>query len=96
MAGGLGFEPRFSESESDVLPLNYPPSNSGRNYIALALSFFNQIKVLRKVSDARAQRAQQVPNATALPLCFLVSMSVQIAIPAHREQNDHKLVDFKK
>jgi hypothetical protein len=25
MAGGLGFEPRFSESESDVLPLNYPP-----------------------------------------------------------------------
>src|SRR5262249_11752186 len=25
LAGGLGFEPRFSESESDVLPLNYPP-----------------------------------------------------------------------
>jgi hypothetical protein len=25
VAGGLGFEPRFSESESDVLPLNYPP-----------------------------------------------------------------------
>ena len=25
MAGGLGFEPRFSESESDVLPLNYSP-----------------------------------------------------------------------
>src|SRR5690606_6885868 len=26
LAGGLGFEPRFSESESDVLPLNYPPA----------------------------------------------------------------------
>jgi endonuclease III len=28
VAGGLGFEPRFSESESDVLPLNYPPKLS--------------------------------------------------------------------
>src|SRR5262249_3960345 len=26
VAGELGFEPRFSESESDVLPLNYSPS----------------------------------------------------------------------
>ena len=25
LAGGLGFEPRFSESESDVLPLDDPP-----------------------------------------------------------------------
>src|SRR5262245_48331448 len=25
MAGGLGFEPRLTESESAVLPLNYPP-----------------------------------------------------------------------
>ena len=25
MAGELGFEPKFSESESDVLPLNYSP-----------------------------------------------------------------------
>ena len=25
VAGGLGFEPRFSESESDVLPLDDPP-----------------------------------------------------------------------
>jgi hypothetical protein len=30
LAGGLGFEPRFSESESDVLPLNYPPPRRGR------------------------------------------------------------------
>ena len=25
MAGGPGFEPRLTESESAVLPLNYPP-----------------------------------------------------------------------
>jgi hypothetical protein len=30
MAGELGFEPRFSESESDVLPLNYSPTGLGR------------------------------------------------------------------
>src|SRR5215471_9646747 len=28
MAGGLGFEPRLTESESAVLPLNYPPISS--------------------------------------------------------------------
>jgi hypothetical protein len=26
LAGGLGFEPRLTESESAVLPLNYPPT----------------------------------------------------------------------
>jgi hypothetical protein len=26
MAGGPGFEPRLTESESAVLPLNYPPT----------------------------------------------------------------------
>src|SRR5438132_12901803 len=34
LAGGLGFEPRLTESESAVLPLNYPPmartSTAGR------------------------------------------------------------------
>ena len=28
MAGGPGFEPGFTESESVVLPLNDPPANS--------------------------------------------------------------------
>jgi hypothetical protein len=31
LAGELGFEPRFSESESDVLPLNYSPNFSARS-----------------------------------------------------------------
>jgi hypothetical protein len=35
MAGGLGFEPRFSESESDVLPLNYPPPRGRSCYSKL-------------------------------------------------------------
>ena len=34
MAGGLGFEPRLAESESAVLPLNYPPLLPRINYIA--------------------------------------------------------------
>src|SRR4051812_46111554 len=29
VAGGLGFEPRLTESESAVLPLNYPPRGPG-------------------------------------------------------------------
>jgi hypothetical protein len=29
VAGGLGFEPRLAESESAVLPLNYPPKGPG-------------------------------------------------------------------
>ena len=32
MAGELGFEPRFSESESDVLPLNYSPTDWDAGY----------------------------------------------------------------
>ena len=35
MAGGLGFEPRLTESESAVLPLNYPPNK------ALVLLYFS-------------------------------------------------------
>src|SRR3954452_382009 len=34
MAGELGFEPRFSESESDVLPLNYSPAGAGAGPIS--------------------------------------------------------------
>ena len=30
MAGGPGFEPRLTESESAVLPLNYPPMRAPR------------------------------------------------------------------
>ena len=34
VAGGPGFEPRLTESESAVLPLNYPPKLSYINNLA--------------------------------------------------------------
>src|SRR5262249_42194526 len=37
LAGELGFEPRFSESESDVLPLNYSPMGLSRNGASAAI-----------------------------------------------------------
>jgi hypothetical protein len=41
MAGGLGFEPRLTESESAVLPLNYPPVR------VFAAGFFAPLRRLR-------------------------------------------------
>ena len=35
VAGGLGFEPRLTESESVVLPLDDPPFNSFESYMDL-------------------------------------------------------------
>lgn len=40
LAGGPGFEPRLSESESEVLPLNYPPI-SGSGELALTHGLCN-------------------------------------------------------
>ena len=40
MVGVHGLEPRYTESESAVLPLNYTPIR--HNYIGIIL-FFNQI-----------------------------------------------------
>ena len=33
LAGGLGFEPRLAESESAVLPLNYPPRDQVPDFV---------------------------------------------------------------
>jgi hypothetical protein len=41
MAGELGFEPRLTESESAVLPLNYSPM---RLQIAVKVQLFNTDK----------------------------------------------------
>jgi hypothetical protein len=35
VAGGPGFEPRLTESESAVLPLNYPPTGAETRLVAL-------------------------------------------------------------
>ena len=50
MAGELGFEPRLTESESAVLPLNYSPPNV-RQYLNIFVSFYNSA---RKVLQIRA------------------------------------------
>ena len=40
MAGGLGFEPRLSESESEVLPLNYPPLTQVSGHVLVGVLGF--------------------------------------------------------
>ncbi len=55
MAGELGFEPRFSESESDVLPLNYSP-----NFCAFNYSVRPQCRRAQTVSSKTSHRAFQV------------------------------------
>jgi hypothetical protein len=54
VAGGLGFEPRFSESESDVLPLNYPPP---RRAVALDASAGHADRHVRG-AKSRAERGR--------------------------------------
>ncbi len=60
MAGELGFEPRFSESESDVLPLNYSPifssrsaTRSGRNAALRKRFALRHLNALSKSFDGR-------------------------------------------
>src|SRR5437870_5362640 len=60
MAGGLGFEPRFSESESDVLPLNYPPPK-GLIFLQDFLEFWKSSgKFWKSDPTARPYRASGV------------------------------------
>src|SRR4029077_5131973 len=47
VAGGLGFEPRLTESESAVLPLNYPP----------IASYFNNLAIWTKPQTVAVQMA---------------------------------------
>ena len=49
LAGGPGFEPRLTESESAVLPLNYPPKGAER--------------IGSRALNSEAARRRQVPRA---------------------------------
>src|SRR5262245_30236478 len=65
LAGGLGFEPRLTESESAVLPLNYPPIGktptlsvaSGARPVALFLLLVRA--VLERRRDASTSRTSR-------------------------------------
>ncbi len=50
VAGGLGFEPRLTESESAVLPLNYPP----------IASYFNNLAIWTKPQTVAVQMAPRL------------------------------------
>src|SRR5947208_6450201 len=66
LAGGLGFEPRLTESESAVLPLNYPPVRtrgglriSGRSGTRTCAGFF--IALPRTPNRSIGGRLEVVP-----------------------------------
>src|SRR5215475_13316956 len=64
LAGELGFEPRFSESESDVLPLNYSPTDRAQvGGIRMALTWGN----LTKLTSPKPRRGGIRRGAGAAP-----------------------------
>jgi hypothetical protein len=69
LAGGLGFEPRFSESESDVLPLNYPPPRGRSCYSKLGSLCKLQEGIDGSTNFRAPGRARETfpPRAGALP-----------------------------
>src|SRR5260370_33880515 len=80
LAGGLGFEPRLTESESAVLPLNYPPPAktraSGRPRCALSFAGRGRVLAGRHLGHlatiskpARAQTTAAIVAAAPLTQC---------------------------
>ena len=68
LAGELGFEPRFSESESDVLPLNYSPADRRRLYSTVNLaggSHMGQFRLFDK--SIERQPIKQSARASSRP-----------------------------
>src|SRR3954453_17190207 len=74
VAGGLGFEPRLTESESAVLPLNYPPIAND----------FNNLKKPANLSGNRADhptRQHDASTSRASRAAFQASMKGALAAP---------------
>ena len=74
LAGELGFEPRFSESESDVLPLNYSPIGAAKR-----LSY----------KEKRGQRRENTPIfLLQMPQSVLVDLQQLTTRPKNSTQQD--------
>jgi hypothetical protein len=54
VAGGLGFEPRLTESESAVLPLNYPPISNDFNNLEKLANLSGYRRIARPLGITRA------------------------------------------
>ena len=67
MAGGLGIEPRYSESESEVLPLDDPPAGkcAPRDFYRL----FGRVGM-----DDRAAKAWQRRSVRTRRICICAGM----------------------
>ena len=62
LAGGLGFEPRLTESESAVLPLNYPPPIQVWRHALRLLILQSQARLFYNLSPFRFPLVPAAPG----------------------------------
>jgi hypothetical protein len=64
MAGGPGFEPRLTESESAVLPLNYPPTGA---WAKRDRFLANRVARRKRFASAMAENGDAAHRSNACP-----------------------------
>jgi hypothetical protein len=74
VAGELGFEPRFSESESDVLPLNYSPKSTHINGLVGGRFLVQASAPLHRLKAAFAGRSDSTTIFRPPHVCHLPSL----------------------
>ena len=85
MAGGLGFEPRLAESESAVLPLNYPPNavlaeRLGDTAGATEASAVHHLQDF----DARTRHVDHLPRLSKARAACGCTEACRASLPAQR------------
>src|SRR6185437_903388 len=68
MAGGPGFEPRLTESESAVLPLNYPPTAASSAALRAGAAWSIAKRGARRKRTRRPDANAFAPAAVTSPL----------------------------